>query len=123
MRTSRILAALVFFFASGSAAAAQTGVVTGLVRDQTGGALPGVTIELTAPRVTPRATATDATGRYRIEQVPPGTYTLSFRLLNFGDQQRRDLAIASGRTVTVDATMALALSADVLVVAKRTFAN
>src|SRR5712692_2212444 len=101
----------------------QYGVVAGAVRDQTGGALPGVIVELTTPRVAPIAASTDASGRYRFEQVPPGTYTLSFRLLNFGDQQRRDLQVGAGRTVIADAVLSLALSADVVVVAKRTFAN
>src|SRR5712692_7198950 len=71
----------------------QYGVVAGAVRDQTGGALPGVIVELTTPRAAPLAASTDGSGRYRLEQVPPGTYTLSFRLLNFGDQQRRDLQV------------------------------
>ena len=101
----------------------QYGVVAGMVRDQTGGVLPGVTVELTMPRAAPLAASTDATGRYRFDRVPPGTYTLSFRLLNFGAQQRRGLQIAAGQTVTADTLLALALSADVVVVAKRTFAN
>ena len=105
------------------AASAQSGTVAGTVRDQTGGALPGVTVELTAPRAAPLATATDVAGRYRFEAVPAGSYTLSFRLLNFGDQQRRDLQVVSARTVTADAVLSLALSADVVVVARRTFAN
>ena len=96
--------------------------MSGTVRDQTGGALPGVTVELTAPRVTPLATATDVAGRYRFDGVPAGVYTLSFRLLNFGDQLRRDLQL-SAQPVTADAVLSLALSADVVVVAKRTFAN
>ena len=93
------------------------------MRDQTGGALPGVTVELATPRATPLATTTDAAGRYRFESVPAGSYSASFRLLNFGEQQRRDLQVAAGQTLTVDAVLSLSLSADVVVVAKRTFAN
>jgi outer membrane receptor protein involved in Fe transport len=98
-------------------------VVAGTVRDQTGGALPGVTVELRTPHAASLAASTDASGRYRFEQVPSGKYTLSFRLLNFGDQQRRDLQVSAGQTVTADAVLSLSLSADVVVVAKRTFAN
>jgi outer membrane receptor protein involved in Fe transport len=96
--------------------------VAGAVRDQTGAALPGVTVELTMPRAEPITTTTEASGRYRLEGVPPGTYTLSFRLLNFGDQVRRDFQVGA-QDVTADAVLSLALSADVVVVAKRTFAN
>ena len=56
-------------------------------------------------------------GHYQFESVPPGTYALSFRLLNFGDQQRRDLQVAAA-PVTADAVLSLALSADVVVVAQ-----
>src|SRR3954449_4486048 len=97
-------------------ASAQTGAVTGVVRDQTGGALPGVTVELTAPRTAPLSTTTDAAGRYRIDGVPAGSYALSFRLLNFGDQQRKDLRV-DAEPVTADAVLSLSLSADVVVVA------
>ncbi len=123
MGLRRLLIASVFALTGSGIASAQTGAVAGAVRDQTGGALPGVTVELTAPRVAPFATSTDVSGRYRFEGVPAGTYTLSFRLLNFGDQQRRDLTIDGARLLTVDAVLSLALSADVVVVAKRTFAN
>jgi outer membrane receptor protein involved in Fe transport len=121
-RSSLVLSFLVVLLSAGLASG-QTGTVAGTVRDQTGGALPGVTVELTAPRVAPLATATDAAGKYRFDAVPPGAYTLSFRLLNFGDQQRRDLRVTAGQTLTTDAVLALSLSADVIVVAKRTFAN
>jgi TonB dependent receptor-like, beta-barrel/Carboxypeptidase regulatory-like domain/TonB-dependent Receptor Plug Domain len=123
MRTSSLVFAFIFSLFRLGVASAQGGIVAGTVRDQTGGALPGVTVELTRPRVPPLATATDTAGRYRFESVPPDTYTLSFRLLNFGDQERRDLPVAAGQTVTADAVLSLSLSADVIVVAKRTFAN
>jgi outer membrane receptor protein involved in Fe transport len=123
MRTRDVLRACLFTLLGAGVAFAQNGTVAGTVRDQTGGALPGVTVELTAPRAVPRATSTDVSGRYRFEGVPPGSYTLSFRLLNFGDQQRRDLQVAAAQTVAADAVLSLALSADVVVVARRTFAN
>ena len=123
MRIRALILASAFTLLVVAGAAAQPGTVSGTVRDQTGGALPGVTVELTAPRLTPLATSTDAAGRYRFEGVAPGTYTLSFRLLNFGDQQRRDMQITGAQAVTADAVLSLALSADVVVVAKRTFAN
>jgi outer membrane receptor protein involved in Fe transport len=123
MRTNSLVLSFLFSVLTCDVAGAQSGTVSGSVRDQTGGALPGVTVEMTTPRAAPLATSTDAAGRYRFEAVPAGIYTLSFRLLNFGDQQRRDLQVAAGQTVTADAVLSLALSADVVVVAKRTFAN
>ena len=114
------LAALAVLLTSGVALAQQASLA-GTVRDQTGAPLPGVTVELTAPHNATLAAATDASGKYRFDRVVAGSYTLSFRLPNFADQ-RRDVQLGTA-AVTVDAVMALALSADVVVTAKRTFAN
>ena len=70
--------------------------VAGAVRDQTGGALPGVTVELLAGRAVVVTGQTDGSGRYLFDNVQPGTYILSFRLLNFGEQQRPNVAVAAG---------------------------
>jgi outer membrane receptor protein involved in Fe transport len=113
---------LIVLLALAPASAEQTATIAGTVRDQTGGALPGVIVELTAPRTATLAATTDAAGRYRFDDVMPGAYTLSFRLVNFGDQ-RREVKVAAGQTLVADASLSLSLSADVVVVAKRTFAN
>ena len=47
--------------------------VTGRVADDTGAPLPGAAVELTSADGQPRATATDATGRYVFDDVPRGT--------------------------------------------------
>ena len=54
------------------------------MRDQTGGALPGVSVELSPPGDVSRSGETDGTGRYRFNDVAPGAYCVAFRLLNFG---------------------------------------
>ena len=51
--------------------AVQAADVTGTVRDETGGALPGVSVELGSSAASPQTTATDNQGRYRFD-VPPG---------------------------------------------------
>jgi hypothetical protein len=108
--------------APGVRAQATAGMVTGTVRDQTGGALPGVTVELESGRTIIATASSDAAGRYRLTGVPAGTYRLSFKLLNFGEQQRNVVIPATG-SVTVDAVLTLALSADVVVTGKRSFVN
>jgi hypothetical protein len=101
----------------------QTGSIAGIVRDQTGGALPGATVDLLAGRDPVASTQADASGRYRFDRVAPGTYVLSFKLLNFGEQQRPNVAVGAGAAVTVDAVLSLSLSADVVVTGKRSFVN
>jgi len=98
-----------------------TGLVTGRVLDQTGAALPGVTIDLVVNSRELTA-VTDDTGAYRFDAVPPGSAELTFRLLNFS-VLRRSLNITNGGSVNADAVLTLSLSADVIVTGTRTFRN
>jgi protocatechuate 3,4-dioxygenase beta subunit len=52
------------------------GTVTGRVTDETGGVLPGVTVELRGTAGEPASTVTDGSGRYEFTGVTPGTYQL-----------------------------------------------
>lgn len=98
------------------------GSLAGSVADDTGAALPGVTVELSGPGLSPaRVESTDAAGAFRFDGLPPGTYEVSFRLSGFVGVQRRDLAVAPGGAEAVDATLALAVSADVVVTGKKSF--
>ncbi len=96
--------------------------LAGNIRDETGGALPGVTVELRSGAAAPRTTVTDSAGAYRFDTVGAGTAHLTFTLINFATA-RRDIAVPADGGVRVDAVMHLSLSADVTVTGKRTFAN
>src|SRR5918994_4919553 len=100
-----------------------TGSVTGIVSDDTGGVLPGVTVTLT-PAGSPafRETVTDDTGTYRFDNVPVGTGELTFRLINFSTG-RRMVTVVVGTLVTENARMQVATSADIVITATRTFRN
>jgi hypothetical protein len=95
---------------SGGSARAQqtTGSVAGGARDQTGGVLPGVSVELSIGTAITRSTETDGNGRYRIDDVPQGTYVVTFHLLNFGELERRDVVVSAGQVTAVDGVLALA---------------
>ena len=108
-RIARFLALVlvVCSLASGQAfAQAQTGTVEGRVLDQQGGILPGVTVTLTGPRGV-QTTVTDAEGIYRFVGVPPATYVLRIEMSGFAPQERTDVAVGLGRTVTTDFTLAI----------------
>jgi hypothetical protein len=121
LRTCGIVLGLSLVLAS-FAAAQQTGSITGRVIDQTGGVLPGVTIELAIPSGSPRTTVSDSDGIYRLDGVPTPTADLTFRLINFS-ALRRAVALTPGATTTADAMLALALNADVIVTGVSTFRN
>src|SRR5262245_60995545 len=66
------------------------GSITGVVRDTSGAVLPGVTVEAASPALIEkvRSVVTDGTGQYRIENLRPGTYTVTFALTGFSTLKR-----------------------------------
>jgi hypothetical protein len=101
---------------------AQTSAVSGVVRDDTGAPLPGVGVELRQDTAEPQWTQTDARGAYTFNAVPAGRAQLAFGLVNFANA-RRGITVPVSGTLQADATMFLALSADVTVTGKSTFTN
>jgi hypothetical protein len=108
-------------FLSLTASAQTGGTVAGTVRDETGGVLSGVLVEVdaAATRVT---TSTDGTGTYRVENLPPGPVALTFKLINF-NVVRRQVIAGTGQTNVADVVLGLSLTADVVVVGRRSFRN
>ena len=75
--------------------------------DETGGVLPGVTVEAASPALIEgvRTAFTDGSGRYGLEALRPGTYTVTFTLPGFSTFIREGIEIATGFSANVDATM------------------
>jgi len=115
----RLLVVSAVFSIVASNALAQ--VVMGTVRDQTGGLLPGVTVEAHATGALSRTTVTDAAGTYALD-LPAGHYELNFSLVNFA-VVKRQIDLTERRTPTVDITLRFVLNANVTVTGKRTFTN
>jgi hypothetical protein len=107
--------------ALGGGTAALAAGITGTVRDETGGALPGVSVEIRGNRNAAQMTVTNAQGAFRFDRLTDGTYQITFTLINFATA-RRDVNLR-GVAQQIDAVMHLALNADVTVTGKRTFAN
>ena len=91
------------------AAFAQDGQIAGVVRDPAGLVMPGVLVEVTSPALIEkvRSATTDDSGQYRITSLPVGTYTVTFTLEGFSRQQRDNVALTTGFTAPVNATMAV----------------
>ena len=87
------------------AAAAQDGGITGAVTDDTGGVLPGVTVEASGGGLSaPRVAVTDGDGRYTITGLPSGGYVVTFTLAGF-ERLEREVELADGLTAMVDADL------------------
>jgi hypothetical protein len=81
--------------------------IVGAVRDESGGVLPGVTVEASSPAIIEkvRTAVTDDQGRYRIEALRPGTYKLTFSLTGFSTVVRDAVDVPSEVVVTINADM------------------
>src|SRR5215831_20803183 len=66
------------------ARAQQAGSIQGKVTDNTGGVLPGVTVEAKSSVLpTPHTTVTGPDGVYQLPALPPGVYTVTFTISGF----------------------------------------
>jgi hypothetical protein len=76
-------------FLPGSAAAQATAGIAGVVRDSTGAVLPGVTVEASSPSLIEkvRTVVTDEQGQYKIVNLVPGAYTVTFTLAGFSTRR------------------------------------
>jgi hypothetical protein len=83
------------------------GTLTGTVRDASGGVLPGVTVEASSPALIEkvRTVVTDGAGIYRIVNLDPGIYTLTFTLQGFSQVKREGIELSGSATLTVPVDM------------------
>jgi hypothetical protein len=86
---------------------ADTASIAGVVRDASGGVLPGVTVEAASPALIDkvRTVVTDGQGLYRIVDLRPGTYTVTFTLPGFTTLRREGLELTTGFTAAVNADL------------------
>jgi len=99
---------LVFVLALGLPAAAHAQAsIAGTVKDTSGAVLPGVTVEAASPALTEktRTVITDSTGTYRVVDLRPGTYTVSFSLAGFATVKREDIQLTGSFTAAVNVEM------------------
>jgi hypothetical protein len=81
--------------------------LAGTVRDSSGAVLPGVTVEAASPVLIEkvRTTTTDGTGQYRIPNLRPGTYTVTFALPGFTTVKRDAVEVSGAQVITINADM------------------
>src|SRR5580765_6110621 len=88
---------------------AQTGSIAGVARDTSGALLPGVTVEAASPVLIEkvRSVITDGQGVYRIVELKPGRYTVTFSLPGFTTFRRDGIDVTANFTATVNSEMAV----------------
>jgi hypothetical protein len=104
---SFFVAALLLAAGAGPALAQSSSTIVGVVRDTSGAAVPGVTVEVASPALIERqkVVVTGGDGTYRVVDLRPGTYSVTFSLQGFRTVRREDVALSTAFTATVDASL------------------
>ena len=95
---SPVVFAIALFAAGAStlSAAQQPSTISGVVSDQTGASVAGAKVELVSGLVVTRSVVTDSEGRYRVEGLQPGEYTVRVTAPGFQPVERRVNVAAAG---------------------------
>src|SRR5215471_11713879 len=87
--------------------AAQNGAIAGVVKDTTGAVLPGVVVEASSPALIEgtRTVTTDDKGQYKIVDLRPGVYAVTFTIGGFSSVKREGIELTTGFTAPVNADL------------------
>ena len=107
MRTVlRLLFVVLALLLAPQLALAQASIV-GVVKDASGAVLPGVTVEAASPALIERvrSVSTNDSGQYRIEDLRPGTYSVTFTLPGFSTVKRDSIELTGTFAATINADL------------------
>jgi len=110
-RQRRVVAVFLFVFTASLAAEAQElrGRITGVVKDESGSILPGVSVIASSPAlIQPQKTTSGADGSYGFPALPSGLYTLSFGVSGFRPVKREGIRVSLNTTYAVDISLSVA---------------
>ncbi len=121
VRCVRAILVLVSLVVIPSIAYAQASIV-GTVKDASGAVLPGVTVEASSPALIEktRSVVTSGIGQYSIENLRPGTYTVTFTLSGFATVKREGIELTGTFIATVNADMKVGGVAETITVTGET---
>jgi hypothetical protein len=94
-------------FGAAASAQEQRGSIEGIVKDASGGVLPGVTVTLKSAAGATLEAVTDGEGVYRFPAVAPTTYTVVAALSGFTTQTMADVQVTLGQVRRVEFTLAI----------------
>lgn len=94
--------------------------IAGSVTDGSGAVLAGVTVEAASPSLIERTrvAVTSERGRYRIENLPPGVYTVTFTRAGFRTYQQERVDLTGSLTANVNAQLEIGAVADAITVTR-----
>ena len=116
-RVVKVIAAVAGILLLPSLAFAQA-TITGVIRDASAAVLPGVSVEAASPVLIEktRTVVSDGTGQYRITDLPPGTYALTFSLTGFTTVKREGLVVSGSGVIAANADLRVGAVAETVTV-------
>jgi len=122
MRVIRSSVLCLLFLVLAPAMAFAQASIAGTVHDSSGAALPGVTVEASSPALIEktRTAVSDGSGVYRIVNLPPGTYAVSFTLPGFNVVRREGVELSGSFTAQIDGNMTVGGVAETITVSGET---
>ena len=104
LRLTRVMLFVCGFLALVPALAHAQASITGVVRDPSGAVLPGVTVEASSSALIEkvRSVVTDGSGQYRIVDLRPGTYVVTYTLSGFSTVRREGIELTGTFVATID---------------------
>ena len=81
--------------------------ITGVVKDTSGAVLPGVTVEASSPALIEkvRSAVTDGSGQFRVVDLRPGLYNVTFSLPGFSSVRREAIELTGTFVATINADL------------------
>jgi hypothetical protein len=121
MRALRVAAVIMLFVLVATTAYAQA-AIAGVVKDATGAVLPGVTVDATSPVLIEkvRSAVSDGSGQYRIENLRPGAYTVTFTLPGFSSVRREGVELTGSFVASVNADLRVGAVSETITVTGET---
>ena len=101
----------------GAALAQNNGSITGTVKDPSGAAISGATVQIESPeRAINRQMSTNSSGDYNETALPPGNYNISVSVTGFKKYQAKNVKLDVGEKARVDVTLEVgAISTEIVV--------
>src|SRR5262245_6023527 len=118
MRALATGSAVILFLLFLSAPAFSQPAIAGIVKDASGAVMPGVSVEATSPVLIEksRTVVTDGTGQYRIVDLKPGIYSVTFTLSGFATVKREEIELTGAGVTTINADLRVGSVAETVTV-------
>src|SRR2546428_6405942 len=102
-----VLSSVMFLPAAAWAQGSGSATIAGVVKDTSGAVMPGVTVEAASPALIEKvkSVVSDAQGQFKIVDLRPGTYVVTFSLPGFSTVKREGLELTTAFTTTVNAEL------------------